>query len=799
MSTTAPKIHGIRHHGPGCARSLLAALEASPPAALLVEGPPDADGLVASITTGGMKPPVAILVHQAGKPREAVFYPFAEFSPEWQALRWAVARGIPARFMDFPWTHRFGLRDAELAQKTESPGPVETETAGAAETVAETETETETGTTGAADETTPGQIREDPLAWLARADGYSDSERWWNDRVEERGGDAGLFAAVLEAMTALRSELALPETLEERRREASMRRIIRETQREVLGEIAVVCGAWHAPALANPPPVGADNGLLKNLPKSKTAATWVPWTFGRLCSRNGYGAGIESPGWYEHLWLHRRDPMLTARWLTRVGRLLRGRDLDASTAQVIDGVRLAEHLAAFRGRPIPGLPEMNEAALAVFCNGDGAPLRLVSRELIVGERLGEVPAGLARVPLQQDIEAAQKRLRMKPSASQTQLVLDLREPTGLERSRLLHRMNLLGIAWGGIGASGGKGTFRETWNLEWKPEFSVAIIDAARFGNTVEMAATGAVTDAARGAALDVLCGLLENALLADLPAANAFLPDRIRDESARGDDVLRLMLAAPALARLARYGNVRQTDASRVLPLVDGFVARIHAALAGAVSGIDDDAAAAWADAWRGYHAALRLLENAGLGEWLALVARLVDGGTTHPLLGGLGARLLVEGGRIDGEGAARVLARALSRGQEPSRAAAWLEGFLAGNGAVLVHDPFLLPLIEAWVAGLGGEAFTAALPLMRRTFSSFEAPERARIAGRLGKGAAAMTGTAGNPGDASATAADGGNVIALDAERVRAVLPVVLRLLGKSDIAAPQEAAAPQERSAI
>ncbi|HEY1107024.1 MAG TPA: DUF5682 family protein, partial [Opitutaceae bacterium] len=345
--STPLRILGIRHHGPGCARSVVEALEAQPPAAVLIEGPPEADELIAAAALEGMTPPIALLIHRADDPKQAVFYPFAEFSPEWQAIRWALARGVPVKFMDFPWVHRFALRDEPPATPETAPAPAEPE-----EPVVDIE------------------IRRDPLSVLAQADGYQDSERWWNDRVEERGDPAGMFTAILEAMTAVRTELALPESREERQREAWMRRVIRETQREVLGEITVVCGAWHAPVLANPPKVSADNEVLKGLPKCKVGATWVPWTFQRLCFASGYGAGIASPGWYEHLWKHRRDPQLTARWLARVSRLLRSRDLDASTAQVIDGVRLAEHLAAFRGRAIPGLAELNEAALAVFCHGD---------------------------------------------------------------------------------------------------------------------------------------------------------------------------------------------------------------------------------------------------------------------------------------------------------------------------------------------------------------------------------------------------------------------------------------------
>lgn len=764
MSAT---ILGVRHHGPGCARSVVAALEALQPAAVLVEGPPDADELIPAVALEGMTPPVALLVHRADNPRQSVFYPFAEFSPEWQALRWAVAHGVPVRFMDFPWQHRFALRDE--AEKPEPAPANDFEAPSEASAPASPPSEE-----SPAPEDVPvpeDEIRGDPLVWLAKADGYSDGERWWNDRVEERGDPAGMFVAILEAMTALRAEVKAPEKREEQLREAWMRRVIRETQRDVLGAVAVVCGAWHAPVLAAPPKVSADNELLKGLPKCKVGATWAPWTFQRLCSASGYGAGIDSPGWYEHLWLHRRDPQLTARWMAKVARVLRQRDLDASTAQVIDGVRLAESLAAFRGRPIPGLAEMNEAALAVFCVGEAAPLRLVGRELYVGERLGAVPQGVARVPLQQEIEATQRRLRLKPAASQTALELDLREPTGLERSQFLHRLELLGIPWGRRGAAASKGTFKEAWVLEWKPEFAIAIVDAARFGNTVETAACGALAEKAGPATpLETLCALLETTLLANLPEAGAALLARIAQEAARGDDVLRLARAVPALARLARYGNVRQTDATQVVHILDGFIARVNVGLPGAVAGIDDEAAGEWHPAVREFHAALGLLESPWLDDWRAALRRILDAEPTHPLLAGAAARLLLEGGQLEGGEAARILAHALSRGQEPAKIGAWLEGFLSGNGAVLIHDATLLPLLERWVAGLGEEAFVATLPLLRRTFATFSAPERAQVAGRIGRG---LTGV--GPGPAV-------EQLELDGARVAQVLPVVLHLLGKT-----------------
>ena len=65
----------------------------------------------------------------------------------------------------------------------------------------------------------------------------------------------------------------------------------------------MVCGAWHAPVLVPDafPTKTADADRLRGLPKVKVAATWVPWTTGRLARASGYGAGVTSPGWYAHL------------------------------------------------------------------------------------------------------------------------------------------------------------------------------------------------------------------------------------------------------------------------------------------------------------------------------------------------------------------------------------------------------------------------------------------------------------------------------------------------------------------
>jgi chloramphenicol 3-O-phosphotransferase len=69
--------------------------------------------------------------------------------------------------------------------------------------------------------------------------------------VEQRRDSVNVFAAILEAMSAVRE--AVPPELDPiaMRREAAMRQAIRAAQDEGCQRIAVVCGAWHAPALVD--------------------------------------------------------------------------------------------------------------------------------------------------------------------------------------------------------------------------------------------------------------------------------------------------------------------------------------------------------------------------------------------------------------------------------------------------------------------------------------------------------------------------------------------------------------------
>jgi len=721
MSET--RILGIRHHGPGSARSLVQTLPTFRPEVLLIEAPAGVESLFPLVNDPDLKPPVAILAYVTDEPRQAAFYPFAEFSPEWNAIKYGLQAGIPIRAIDLP-------ASVSLARDESGDG----------------EEEDEIGVARS------GDGLDDPMAMIAVAAGYSDGELWWDHTFEQRWSHEDPFEAVAELMTALRGigfrhhhlakqknddgnpepDLANPSSRDVTR-EAHMRLAIREATTE-FDRVAVVCGAWHVPALGAQVKVSEDKALLKDMPKVKVSATWVPWTYERLAFASGYPAGVISPAYYEILW--RSDPEAIARnWLIQAARLLRGEDLPASTASVIEAVRLSETLACVRGLPSPGLSELADAVKAVFTHGDVAPLRLIERRLIIGEKLGEIPPDTPSIPIQADLAAQQRRLRLKPEALERTLDLDLRNETDLARSKLLHRLNLLEIEWGLAQPVSGKlGTFHELWSLQWRPEFAISVVIASRWGATVEAAAAQRAIDlAAEFEGLGELAGLARAVLTAGLPDALEPVLDRLRDEAAISTSAGDLLDTLPPLGWIVRYGDVRGTDTGLVRQVFDSIFTRGCISLPQACVSLDDGAAAAMAGRLDASDGIVALLEDADhVGLWRETLAQVADLAGAHGLVTGRAARLLFDAGAMPADEIAARLSQAASPGAVPAETAAWIEGLLGKSGALLLHEERLWTILDAWIMSLREETFLEILPLLRRTFSVFPPAERRQLGER-------------------------------------------------------------------
>ncbi len=697
------KIYGIRHHGPGSARNLLAALQAQQPDVLLLEHPADTQAALKQATTPGLTPPVALLVYNPKDFQQAAYYPFAAFSPEWVALQYAAQCGIPVEAVDLPAGLQFKLTVSDTLDFSDTSDPAQAE------------------------------WYKDPIGQIAALAGYADSEGWWDALLERQATGSGVFEAVEEMVMVLRESAPFPPSAETLLREAHMRLRIHEATEKGYTNMAVVCGAWHAPALRQG--VSAqDRKLLKGRKSVKTKAVWIPWTYERLAFGSGYRAGVISPAWYALLFEYAGQS--AQQWMARVAQLMRAEDWDTSTAHVVEAIRLAQALAALRRHETPGVEELEEAALTVFFQGDVQWLNLVRRRLIIGEAMGAVPASLPVVPLVHDLEQDIRRLRLSKeyqSLGEVLKHLDLRIDSHRQISSLLYRLLLLDVPWGTRLNQPDTvlSTFRESWRLRWLPDYTMRLVQAGVWGNTVADAARQRTLDQCRRSdQLPELAALTMQVLHAALPEVIPALLQKLAELAAPARDIHLLMAALPSLVHIVRYGNVRQTDTSAVRHLVQQFVPRIALGFPAACLQLDEEPAQdLFHKMWNTQHHIALLNDPELMTTWQQALAGVIQAEGAHPLLKGGATRICFDRQVFGTEEASRYFALALSPGFDPAFSSRWVEGFLHGSGLLLIHHPPLWHLLDNWVSSLPEAAFRQALPLLRRAFSAFSGPERQKM----------------------------------------------------------------------
>ena len=196
--------------------------------------------------------PAALLAYTTEPPVQTVLWPFAEFSPEYQAMRWAVAHGVPVRFCDLPAA-------CVLAEQSEASAPAD-----------------------APAESVYGKME--------RVTGQ-ETDVLWEYQFEQNENEADFLAAV-EAYGASIREFSANDA-HNQLREAYMRRVIAETEQSGVPteKIAVITGAFHTAGLKNVPYTAEDAKLTAHLPTVPSQATLMPYSYYKLSNRSGYGAG----------------------------------------------------------------------------------------------------------------------------------------------------------------------------------------------------------------------------------------------------------------------------------------------------------------------------------------------------------------------------------------------------------------------------------------------------------------------------------------------------------------------------
>lgn len=714
------EILGIRHHGVGSARRVLERLEEIKPDIILVEGPQEQEEILKYIGASDLTPPVAVLLYDSKNVDQSTFYPFAKYSPEWIASKYANENKIPTKCIDLPtkisFATHFDWNEKPILKTKMDPERLE--------------------------ETKPMQYK-DPISYLSALAGYKDSESWWEYHFEKTNSQHDAkshFEAVMLAMKTLRdAEVMSSLDPQNKYREAYMRQQMRIVINEMYSRIVVICGAWHAPELLDlEEKEKTDSRLLKQLPKPRTKinASWIPWTNSRLSMRSGYGAGIMSPGWYEHLW--ETTDHIEVQWLSKVAEKFRKEGKDISTAHVLEAYKLCMALCQLRGKSHVSLNDLNESILTVMCMGDGILLELIKRDLIIGEKIGKVPDEVPKVPLQLDFEQLVKKCRLKLSPVARAIDLDLRKKTDLFKSVFLHRLRLLDISWAESKTNRSKGTFKESWVLTWSPEMMIQIIDNAYRGNTIEAACLQKINETCRESTkITKVTALLNQCIPAELHDSISTLLNKIDELSAISSDIQDLIEALPRLIRMRKYGDVRKSDLTMLSTIIDRLLLKVFINLKNACYGLDEDNSNKMFEWISKLQGAIHIHNDEEItNKWHESLYKLLDREGIHHIIQGCACRLLLDAEALSRTESHDIFSYALSTGEDPRNVAAWVEGFLRGSGLILIYDNTLWNLLYMWIAEQEDEQFVELLPYLRRAFSKYEHGERKQIGAKAKKG---------------------------------------------------------------
>ncbi|MFG3713669.1 DUF5682 family protein [Micromonospora sp. NPDC047730] len=632
-----PYLIGVRHHSPALAAVVPALLDAAGAEVVCIELPADFQRWLPYLSDPAARAPLA-LVGSHGTDGPMGFYPFADFSPELAAIRWARQRGVEVVCCDLP------LADPGWTVDTTDPATDSGPTAGTAPTA---DPDPDAG------EPVPGLRRSGYAVALSASGTGRDGDDLWDRVVEVRAPGCppeAVRRAALGVGWAMRTDSASGDGVPARdlARERHMRRVLAEAGAAGL-RVAAVIGAFHAPALLTAPstdgdpaagpvggdpvstagaatasarPVAAPTGPVRSVTTPPGSATTngggtaitslVPYAFDLLDSRSGYPAGIRDPRWQQSVFTAGGDPerirAAAARAVTDLCRELRSAGHTAGTGEAAETVRLAGDLARLRDLPAPGRGEVLEAVTTVLGQGEllgrGRALAKALETVLVGAERGRVAPGTPRSGLGPAVEAELTALRMpNPDSPKSREVrLDpLRTELDGRREILLQRLQVCGVGYGepiAVSGTGDGAALTTRWELAWTPSVAARLDLVGVRGVTAALAAAGTLRERFRREAADggptaaqLLTGL-RDAARCDLPE---LVTDRLELAAAvlPGTGTLPELLAALDLLEALRREHLPGTTADGRARAAELAVVLLDAAVRGLPGLAGSDAAA--------------------------------------------------------------------------------------------------------------------------------------------------------------------------------------------------------------
>lgn len=717
-----PDFFGIRHLSPAGAYYLREFLDEKRPELVLVEGPSDFKDMLSDLVREETKPPVAVLAYTKESPVRTILYPFAEYSPEYQAIQWCHKNRVECRFIDLPSETFLAIPEC--------------------------------GVQDADGEENRINARVNVYEQLDQKSGEDGHDTFW-ERVMEQAGSmeayhlgANSFGANIRSLTEGKEN----DWAETALREAYMRQQIKRAVDSGIapGNIVVVTGSYHVEGLKSWQDADEDKAL-SQMPKVGANHTLMPYSYYRLSTRAGYGAGNKAPAYYSLLWegLNRGEPMYAVySYLIRLAEYQRGKGNPVSSASVIEAVRLAMSLAQLRGGTIASLRDLRDAAQTCIGEGSVSNIILATADTEIGTAIGALPDGVSRTSIQEDFYRQLKDLKLEKYRDITaqDLMLDLRENRrvsseksafmDLRRSFFLHQLRVVNVSFAQQQAvSQDNATWSEHWVVRWTPEAEIELVESALKGDTIDGAASFAMKERVENAAkMGDIALVIEDACCCGMEKAVGYATAALQRMAVDAASVEDLAKTAQRLSLVIQYGNIRRIDAKPLEPILRQLFYRACLILESAC--VCDDAASkvivTAMEQLNSAELAHDFLDNA---EWIKVLDSISERDDLNTKLSGFAAAILLERGNMDTQQLRTEVSRRLSRGIPADLGAGWFEGLAMKNRYALIARLSLWESLNDYLVTLDDEEFKRALVFLRRAFADFSAAEKDQIAENLGE----------------------------------------------------------------
>ncbi|MBW2732129.1 MAG: VWA domain-containing protein [Deltaproteobacteria bacterium] len=715
-----PLIIGVRHHSPACAWALPELLQSFSPDVLLIELPVELTPWIPWVAHEKTEAPVAMAGGRAGH-EDLFFYPFADFSPELSALRWARSAHVEAFGIDLP-----------LAARRPPNAP-------------------------------PWQLEDEQASQLVRTlcrhAGAEDSEDLWDRLVEARAAGSSAESvrrAALLAGWGMRVAELYGQGIshEDLLREAFMRQ---EVMSHVKAgrRVAAVIGSFHASALLPKPLLFSQLPLDHKTEKDELQTALVPYAFELLDSRSGYPAGIRDPAWqqrwFEALPNAGQLEALGADVVVEVCRQLRAGGHVAGLPDAKEAVRVALDLARLRGLPAPSRQELLEALMSTLAHGEvygrGRAVARVLDHVMVGRKRGRVADDAPRSGLLPHVQQLLTALRL-PTEHQDEpkrMRLDpLRSELDRRRQVALSRLDACGVPYANLEEGLRAESLTTVWSVQWTVSTEASIALGSVRGVTLAQAAGGALAMQKRRAQEEGQ--LLPAARLQLLRAmAECGLPLLLRREldELGGALVEQASLAelvgAHALVQAIDHGHIpgcpREEMESANLGAVvafEGDLAQLlHELLAAGVRACEG---LIGSDSVADAHALLELgrltLDREESGRFRWILRRVSQEGA--PMMQGAAAAVLLSMGLVKPGETGVTLTSWLDSPQNGPRKrdlALRLRGFLTLAAPLLESNPLLLNPLTHRIEHIDDTRFLLLLSALRHGFEELSPAARSRL----------------------------------------------------------------------